>query len=126
MLRILVLTSLMAAAKAQVVSIPDPGLNAAIRAALGKPAGPLTAQDMLSLTNLSADNRGVTSIEGLEVAYNLATLDLGFNLLTNFTLPPGLTSLTTLDLRNDNMTSLMFPAGMTNLTSLDLGSFADP
>jgi hypothetical protein len=33
---------------AQEVSIPDPGLNAAIRDALQKPSGPLTQQDLLS------------------------------------------------------------------------------
>jgi len=37
---------------AQEVTIPDPGLNAAIREALDKPIGPLTEQDLLSLTNL--------------------------------------------------------------------------
>ena len=41
------------------VSIPDPGLNAAIREALEKPNGPLTEQDLLSLTNLNASNRNV-------------------------------------------------------------------
>jgi len=46
------LISLMATAQAQEVSIPDLGLNAAIRDALQKPTGPLTEQDMLSLTNL--------------------------------------------------------------------------
>ena len=53
-LRLLVLTSLMATAQAQEISIPDSGLNAAIREALQKPAGPLTAQDLLGLTNLYA------------------------------------------------------------------------
>ena len=65
-LRLLVLTSLMATAQAQEVSIPDPGLNAAIRDALQKPAGPLTTQDMLSLTNLDAGFRGVSSLERSE------------------------------------------------------------
>ena len=32
--------------RAQDAAIPDPGLNAAIRAALAKPTGPLTVQDM--------------------------------------------------------------------------------
>ena len=64
-LRLLVLASLMATTQAQVVSVPDPGLNAAILAALGKSAGPLTVQDMLSLTNLDANSRGVLSLEGL-------------------------------------------------------------
>src|SRR5690242_20741806 len=50
---------------AQEVLIPDPGLNAAIRQALQKPNGPLTEQDLLSLTALNATSRGVSSVEGL-------------------------------------------------------------
>ena len=54
---ILILPALAApliSSRAQEVSIPDPGLNAAILAALQKPSGPLTEQDLLSLTNLNA------------------------------------------------------------------------
>ena len=82
-LRLLVLTSLMATAQAQEISIPDPVLNAAIRDALQKPAGPLTAQDLLSLTNLYASGIGVRNLEGLEAAHNLTTLNLEYNELTS-------------------------------------------
>jgi len=127
---------------AQEISIPDPGLNAAIREALGKPSGPLTEQDLLSLTNLNARNRNVSSISGLEAARNLAslhleinhlsnvsllsaltnlsTLDLSVNPLTNFSLPGGLTNLTSLKLESDGLTSLTLPAGLTRLNDLDL------
>lgn len=43
-----------ASSTAQEVFIPDPGLNAAIREALQKPAGPLTEQDLLRLTVLGS------------------------------------------------------------------------
>jgi len=56
---------------AQEVSIPDPGLNAVVRATLQKPNGPLTEQDLLTLTNLSAITRNIQSIIGLESAQNL-------------------------------------------------------
>src|SRR5438128_11609712 len=81
-LRLLVLTSLMATAQTQEISIPDSGLNAAIRDALQKPAGPLTAQDLLGLTNLYASGIGVRSLEGLEAAHNLTMLNLEYNELT--------------------------------------------
>ena len=48
-LTLLALTSFVATTLAQEVSIPDPGLDAAIREALQKPFGPLTEQDLLSL-----------------------------------------------------------------------------
>src|SRR5882672_5671397 len=83
----LVLTGFMVSAHAQEVSIPDPGLNAAVRAALQKPSGPLTEQDLLTLTNLDASRRNVRSIAGLEAARNLASLNLQINRLTNFSLP---------------------------------------
>src|SRR5216110_1905240 len=94
----LCLANFLVSALAQEVSIPDPGLDAAIRAALQKPFGPLTEQDLLSLTNLNARSRNVRSIVGLEAAPNLVSLDLQINRLTNFSLPSGLTNLTSLTL----------------------------
>jgi hypothetical protein len=46
----LALISVLTTTPAQEVSIPDPGLNAAVREALGKPIGPLTETDLLGLT----------------------------------------------------------------------------
>src|SRR5436309_1008911 len=89
---------------AQEVSIPDPGLNAAIREALQKPFDPLTEQDLLSLTNLDASRRNVKSIVGLEAARNLVSLDLEINRLTNFSLPSELTRLNTLDVSINPLT----------------------
>ena len=64
----LILAGFMASARAQEVSIPDPGLNAAVREALQKPIGPLTESDLLRLTFLSACCRDISSLEGLEAA----------------------------------------------------------
>jgi hypothetical protein len=61
---LVLLTGFATSILAQDVQIPDSGLNIAIRATLGKLTGPLTVQDMLSLTNLSARNRGVSSLAG--------------------------------------------------------------
>ena len=83
LLTLLILAGLVVSILAQEVSIPDPGLNAALRDALRKPSGPLTQQDMLSLTNLNARNRNVSSLDGLEAARNLVSLDLQINHLTN-------------------------------------------
>jgi formylglycine-generating enzyme required for sulfatase activity len=127
---------------AQDVQVPDSGLNAAIRAELGKPTGPLTLPDMLSLTNLNARNRNVSSLAGLETARNLTslhleinhltnvsllgaltnlgTLDLSVNPLTNFSLPNGLTNLLSLTLESDGLTNLVLPSGLSRLNNLDL------
>src|SRR5262245_41590668 len=66
-------------ARAQEVTVPDPALNAVIRETLQKPIGPLTVQDLSTLTNLSAISRNIQSIAGLEAARNLASLDLQDN-----------------------------------------------
>ena len=117
-LQALFLTSLLSPALAQEVSIPDPGLNAAIREALQKPAGQLTEQDLLSLTNLNASRRDVRSIDGLQAARNLVSLDLQINQLTNFSLPTGLTKLMILDVSVNPLASVFLPGDLTNLTSL--------
>ena len=60
LLTLLASTSFVVTTLAQDVSIPDPGLDAAIRQALNKPVGPLTAQDLLGLTNLDARSRSIS------------------------------------------------------------------
>ena len=65
-LTVLALTRFTASTAAQEVTVPDPDLNAVIRATLQKPNGPLTAQDLLGLTNLQACCRNIASLSGLE------------------------------------------------------------
>ena len=127
---------------AQTVSIPDPALNAAVRAALQKPTGPLTQQDLLLLTNLSANGLGIQNVAGLEAARNLTSLNLddnqiasfnslsnlskltslvlSFNAFTAFSLPAELTNLGTLNLRGNQLTTFSMPGGLSNLRNLDL------
>src|SRR6185295_8917612 len=100
------------------VTIPDPGLDAAVRTALNKPTGTLTDQDLLNLTILSADNRNIASIAGLETARNLVALELLNNRLTNFSLPAGLTNLTFLDVSANPLTNFSLPTGLTHLEDL--------
>ena len=127
---------------AQEVTIPDPGLNAAIREALQKPNGPLTESNLLSLTSLLAGHRNIISVEGLAAARNLRTLDLDGNSITNFPSADALTNLMILDLFGNHLvnfvlsnappklrildlafnslTQCSLPAGMTNLDTLFL------
>ena len=104
---------------AEEVFVPDPNFNAVIREALGKPNGPLTQADMLSLTNLGAIFRNITNVQGLEAAQNLVSLDLQDNRITSFDFPTNLTKLTVLDLSENRFPQLTLP-GLTNLTRLRL------
>jgi formylglycine-generating enzyme required for sulfatase activity len=121
-IRLFALAAFVSTALAQEVVIPDAGLRSAIREALQKPAGPLTEQDLLSLTDLAARNRGVRSIEGLEAARNLISLDLQINQLTNFALPATLTNLLDLNLSINPLTNFTLPNGFSNLATLTIES----
>jgi len=131
-------------ALAQVVDIPDPELDAAIRLALDKPTGDISVADMESLTELDASSYTrwggtvpappIDSLEGLQAAKHLDWLDLSgsypfgqspcggsANLNTGDMSPLApLTRLVRLDLMRNNLESLIWPEGLTNLTVLDL------
>jgi len=109
-------------APAQNVSIPDPGLNAVIRETLQKPIGPLTEQDLLTLTNLNACCRNIQNLQGLETARNLVVLNLEDNALVDFRFLSNLTRVATLILSDNPLTNLFIPAGLTNLTTLVIES----
>ena len=67
-------------ASTQVVSIPDPNLRQVVIEALELPDGsPVTQQEMLRLTILEAEKRGITDLAALEHATNLGYLNLGGN-----------------------------------------------
>src|SRR4029077_2506660 len=112
-LALLLPASFATSARAQNVTIPDPGLDAAVRAALQKPNGPLTAQDLLGLTNLTARSKNIQNLQGLEAAHHLRDLDLESNLLVNATSPAGFNDLNFLDLGFNPISSLALDADMT-------------
>ena len=79
-------TLLITSAYAQVVEIPDPNLENAVREALELPAGEtITKQDMLRLTRLKATKREIAGLTGLEHATNLKYLELAGNRISDLT-----------------------------------------
>ena len=61
------------------VKIADPGLEAAIREALGGYEGPLFSELLALITHLNAAGYGIENLEGIEYLSNLKTLDLSNN-----------------------------------------------
>jgi len=118
----------------QLVDIPDVGLLAAIRTALGKPAGDITVADMRSLTVLDASRevRGpdaplIQSLEGLQAARYLTELNLNGEgadapniAVIDFSPLTGLARLSALHLAANQLTSLTLPEGLTGLRDLDV------
>ena len=108
-------------AKAQVVSIPDSNLRAAIENALGKASGAtITAADMAKLTHLEAKNANISNLTGLEAATELTWLDLGHNNLSNISPLAGLTNLKWLWLQYNALTDISPVTRLTNLIELVL------
>jgi hypothetical protein len=116
-LGLLVIANLAGSTLAQEAPIPA---RTAMRQALQKPSGPLTEQDLFSLTNLNACCRNISNVEGLEAARNLVSLNLQINDLTNIFLPSQFTNLVILNLKSNLLTNLASPGNLTRLNSLDL------
>jgi hypothetical protein len=114
----LILAGTAISARAQQITIPDAGLDAAIRDALRKPVGPLSQQDLLALTNLNASARSIFSLQGLDAARNLIALDLQSNFFDNVSIPSTLTKLRTVDLSFSFLAlrNCFFPDTLTNLS----------
>ena len=99
--------------------MPDAGLRAAIRSALGLNAGdPLTKQKMTTLTSLSATDRQIINLTGLEYATTLTSLDLHYNQIRDLTPLENLAALTVLRIGANQMTNITPLGNLTALTEL--------
>lgn len=98
----------------------DPGLSAAIRAAVGKPA--ITASDLASITELDASYRQIRTLEGMPAMPNLQTLDLEGNELTSLEGLPDLPELQKLFLTYNSLIDLRGYPNLPKLQELDLGA----
>jgi len=107
----------------EIVTFPDPNLEAAIRAAIDKPTGDIYRSDLEALTSLSATSQSIADLTGLEYCTNLLNLDLGGNLyISDISVLGDLTNLQTLDLHANQINGISALTGLTNLWNLGLGS----
>ncbi len=109
-------------ATAQTVHIPDPGLRAALEAALSKEAGDdITQSEMENLESFEAFDSGIRNLTGLEYATDLKEIRLGNNRISDVSPLKNLINLTWLSI-NGNRISDVFPLkNLTNLTYLHIG-----
>ena len=103
------------------VNFPDAGLDAAIRQALGKRTGQqIAVEDLADLTSLSANDKGISDLSGIELCSNLAFLSLSINQISDITPLTSLTNLTELDLQINRIGDISPLKSITNLTTLYL------
>jgi Leucine-rich repeat (LRR) protein len=100
------------------VYFPDAQLKACVEEHVGK-KNP-TATDMLSLTKLQANQRGIQQLTGLEYATNLETLSLMRNQLTNVRGLSGLPSLKWVDLQWNQIRDISALSDLPNLETVIL------
>lgn len=104
------------------VAVPDSSLRSVLAEALGKPGpdSPINADDMTSLTVLSAGGRRVKNLEGIQHAVNLQGLYLGYNLISDISLLADLTGLRILWINSNPISDASEGiSALTNLTSLE-------
>ena len=113
----------------ETVAFADPVLEQKIRAALGKPEGPITAGDAAQVTKLDIHNEWqpqipqeiqVTNLQGIEVFLNLRELNAGFNTISDISSLSGLTELRKLELGGNAISDISPLGGLEKLEDLTL------
>ena len=104
----------------ETVYFADPNLEAAVRDAIGKPTGPIYSSDLVGLTSLSASQKNITDLTGLEHCTSLTVLHLSGNQISDVSPLANLITLTELWLESNQISDISSLANLTNLISLDL------
>ncbi len=124
------------------LTFKDPALEAAVREALGKPAGEILASEAAGIQELDLYDCGVTDLSGIEALTGLVWLEISNNSITDLSplasliglemlyadsnqisdISPlkNLTNLTWLTLQENRITDLSALRGLTKLESLQL------
>ena len=109
-------------ASAQVVEIPDPNLERAIREALELSSEvSVTQQEMLRLKRLEPLRKQIQDITGLQHGKNLTFLDLASNEISDITPLGELVNLEVLEIRNNPIGDLTPLSNLTKLAYLNAG-----
>ena len=105
----------------QSVNIPDPNLHAAIAEALGKTHRDLiTVEDIEKLTELDAENMGISNLTGLEFATNLHRINFWGNAISDISPLTELINLRSLTFVDNLIADISSLKGLINLTHLNL------
>ena len=99
----------------------DPRLRTAVEEALNKaPNAPITNSELAAIEALTARNRGIRNLAGLEFATALVYLDIGGNAISDLSPLSNLTALETLRLDVNDIHDLSALAGLSAVETLRL------
>ena len=103
------------------ISIPDANLRAVVEERLGKaPGAPITSDEMLRLTRIEADEKGIRNLTGLEHALRLERIEFRHNAISDLSALAGLTRMNNIKLRGNRITDVSPLAGLINVDWLGL------
>ncbi|RKU36051.1 hypothetical protein C6496_14260 [Candidatus Poribacteria bacterium] len=99
------------------VYIPDVNLRTVIEEALGKASGaPITAEEMATLDQLIAEDKGISDLTGLEFATNIRQkLHIGSNSISDLSPLAGLINLGSINISNNEISDLSPLEGLKSL-----------
>lgn len=97
-----------------------PNLEGAIRAALDRPTGPISDDELAGLTQLIAPHHDIVDLSGIESLVNLQIIKLDQNRIRDITPLAGLVQLEELDLGRNMIVDISPLFGLAGLRSLDL------
>ena len=101
--------------------VPDVNLRSVIAETLGKPSGALLkTEDIARLTELVADEQGITDLRGLEYAVKLERIELRHNSISDLSPLSDLVRLNNIKLRGNRITDVSPLAGLINVDWLGL------
>ena len=106
----------------RVVDLPDPALDAAVRANMGVPTGPIDPADAAALVVLDGRNMGIASLAGLECFTSLAGLYLDRNQVSDLSPIASATNMVRLHLNNNQVIDLSPLSGMSQMNYLLLNN----
>lgn len=115
---LLIVCGVVYSVSADTVTITDPQLESALKAALNTTA--ITEARMESLTDLDLSGKNISDLTGLEKAKNLKTLSLRNNRISDLSALAGLSGLETLDVCGNQIASLVPLNGLNCLRVLQL------
>ena len=105
-----------------IVDIPDVNFKKELNRHLNQPLdADITTNQMQSIKSFVAENKKITSIQGIEACENLTSLNLNNNNIKDIEPLKNLTKLETLRLNKNSITNINPLIKITNLKNLDLG-----